>query len=87
MAKIEPVSTKPPQSDGQQHGGVPAVALGPVALPPFTEHLLAQAKGVLLHTAVGNVPMGFATWGSYTSAPYTRENKYVYSLEICLLHI
>ena len=70
VAEVEPVRPKPAQGDGEQHGGVPAIALRPVTLPPLAEHLLAQAQRVRLHAAVGDVPVGFATWGSYTSTTW-----------------
>ena len=68
VAEVEPVRPEAPESDGEAEGGVPAVAPGPGALHSLAEHLLAQADGVGLHGAVGDVPVGLAGWGACAAA-------------------
>ena len=64
------------QGDQQQEGGVPAVSLRPVALLPLAEHVLAQTLGVLVHGAVGNVPVSGAARRPHTLATWdTRSLK------------
>ena len=60
VAQVEPVSPEAAQGDGEQQCRGPAVALGPVALPPLGEDGLAQAEGVPRQAAVGDVPVGLA---------------------------
>ena len=68
VAEVEPVRPEAPESDGEAEGGVPAVAPGPGALHSLAEHLLAQADGVGLHGAVGDVPVGLAGGGACAAA-------------------